>query len=133
MFFAIFFKYLLTTLLFFTASECPHGVVQEEDSQCFFQGEFYSIRDTIKQNCNLCKCQISLSNPNCMEWMCETEKCLVDEELLENLLQSQNYLSWTPMNYSQFWGRTLDEGRNGKLGTEAPMVKSDFILRLFHN
>ena len=58
-----------------------------------------------------------------MEWMCETEKCLVDEELLDNLLQSQNYLSWTPMNYSQFWGRTLDEGRNGKLGTEAPMVR----------
>ena len=59
-----------------------------------------------------------------MEWMCETEKCLVDEELLENLLQSQNYLSWTPMNYSQFWGRTLREGQNGKLGTQAPMVSN---------
>ena len=69
-----------------------------------------------------------------MEWMCETEKCLVDEELLENLLQSQNYLSWTPMNYSQFWGRTLDEGRNGKLGTEAPMVKTKLgNLTLFEN
>ena len=57
-----------------------------------------------------------------MEWMCDTDKCLMDEELLENLVQSQNYLSWTPTNYSQFWGRTLVEGQNGKLGTDSPLV-----------
>ena len=59
-----------------------------------------------------------------MEWMCDTEKCLMDEELLENLVQSQNYLSWTPTNYSQFWGRTLVEGQNGKLGTDSHLVSN---------
>ena len=66
---------------------------------------------------------MSLSNPNCMEWMCETEECLVDQNLLDNLVQSQNYLDWIPGNYSQFWGKTLQEGQNGRLGTDSTLVR----------
>ena len=64
-----------------------------------------------------------------MEWMCETEECLVDQNLLDNLVQSQNYLDWIPGNYSQFWGKTLQEGQNGRLGTDSTLVrKSNSIL-----
>ena len=58
-----------------------------------------------------------------MEWMCETEECLVDQNLLDNLVQSQNYLDWIPGNYSQFWGKTLQEGQNGRLGTDSTLVR----------
>lgn len=61
--------------------------------------------------------------------MCETEECLLDQKLLDNLLQNQNYLEWTPGNYSQFWGRTLSEGQNGKLGTESSQVR---IFRMLY-
>ena len=74
-------------------------------------------------NNHFSKCQVSLSNPNCMEWMCETEECLVDQNLLDNLVQSQNYLDWIPGNYSQFWGKTLQEGQNGRLGTDSTLVR----------
>jgi hypothetical protein len=62
-----------------------------------------------------------------MEWMCETEECLVDQNLLDNLVQSQNYLDWTPGNYSQFWGKTLQEGQNGRLGTDSTLVSKLYL------
>ena len=66
-----------------------------------------------------------------MEWMCETEECLVDQNLLDNLVQSQNYLDWIPGNYSQFWGKTLQEGQNGRLGTDSTLVrKISRVLKL---
>jgi hypothetical protein len=58
-----------------------------------------------------------------MEWMCETNECIMDKDLMDNLLQAGHSLPWTPGNYSQFWGRTLNEGQNGKLGTEPPPVR----------
>ena len=58
-----------------------------------------------------------------MEWLCEIEECLINQNLLENLVQSQNYLDWIPGNYSQFWGKTLQDGQDGKLGTESILVR----------
>ena len=63
-----------------------------------------------------------------MEWLCETEECLINQNLLDNLVQSQNYLDWIPGNYSQFWGKTLQAGQDGKLGTESILVRF-FLLR----
>ena len=78
---------------------------------------------------NNSKCQVSLSNPNCMDWMCETEECLIDIKVYDNLIQSQTTLDWIPSNYSQFWGRTLQEGLNGKLGTESTLVNRFFFFK----
>ena len=78
---------------------------------------------------NNSKCQVSLSNPNCMDWMCETEECLIDIKVYDNLIQSQTTLDWIPSNYSQFWGRTLQEGLNGKLGTESTLVNRFFFYK----
>ncbi len=66
-----------------------------------------------------------------MEWMCEKEPCLIDQDLLDNLVQSQNYLDWTPGNNSQFWGKTLLQGQNGKLGTESTLPFQMSAIR-FH-
>ena len=76
----------------------------------------------------LSKCQVSISNPSCMEWMCEIEECLVDQNMLDNLVQSQNYLDWIPGNYSQFWGKTLQDGQSGKLGTDSTLVSIFFSI-----
>ena len=62
-----------------------------------------------------------------MEWMCETEECLINQQIYDNLLQSQMTLDWSPSNYSQFWGRTLQEGLNGKLGTESTLVRNRLL------
>ena len=64
-----------------------------------------------------------------MDWMCETEECLIDIKVYDNLIQSQTTLDWIPSNYSQFWGRTLQEGLNGKLGTESTLVNRIFFLK----
>ena len=64
-----------------------------------------------------------------MDWMCETEECLIDIKVYDNLIQSQTTLDWIPSNYSQFWGRTLQEGLNGKLGTESTLVNRSFLLK----
>ena len=64
--------------------------------------------------------------------MCATEKCLVDQNLLDELVQSQNDLDWMAGNYSQFWGRTLKEGQQGKLGTEfSPMQMAAIRFRYY--
>ena len=64
-----------------------------------------------------------------MDWMCETEECLIDIKVYDNLIQSQTTLDWIPSNYSQFWGRTLQEGLNGKLGTESTLVNRIFFFK----
>ena len=87
---------------------------------------FFSSSSLIINNS---KCQVSLSNPNCMDWMCETEECLIDIKVYDNLIQSQTTLDWIPSNYSQFWGRTLQEGLNGKLGTESTLVNRSFFKK----
>ena len=61
--------------------------------------------------------------------MCETEECLIDIKVYDNLIQSQTTLDWIPSNYSQFWGRTLQEGLNGKLGTESTLVNRFFFTK----
>ena len=73
--------------------------------------------------CILSKCERSERNPDCMELFCEEKvECLIEKDRLDNLLQWQNDLDWTPGNYSQFWGKTLEQGKWGKLGTEDPQV-----------
>ena len=93
----------------------------------FDKTDFFSSSSSLIINNS--KCQVSLSNPNCMDWMCETEECLIDIKVYDNLIQSQTTLDWIPSNYSQFWGRTLQEGLNGKLGTESTLVNRFFFKK----
>lgn len=66
------------------------------------------------------RCESSPSTPGCMEVLCETQLCLLDESAVRQL-ESTPYLSWKPArNYSSFWGKTLDEGLSMKLGTFKP-------------
>lgn len=100
--------------------ECPHGVRVDEESQCYMDGQYYSVRDAVKKNCNRCHCQASLSNPHCMDWMCQTDKCLIEPDTLAHLEQMQHQNGWKPSNYTHFWGRTLHDAVQGRLGTKAP-------------
>lgn len=52
------------------------------------------------------------------EVFCEQHRCLQTPELIDEI-NSQD-LSWRARNYSEFWGRTLDEGVKLRLGTLNP-------------
>ena len=61
-----------------------------------------------------------------MEVVCTSHKCLIEEELLDELKFTVS--SWNPSNRSQFWGVTLEDGRSEKLGTEKP--GSEWVFNL---
>ena len=51
--------------------------------------------------------------------MCDTQKCLVQEDLIEDINYNSAY-GWTASNYSQFWGKKLNTGLQYLLGTRYP-------------
>ena len=63
-----------------------------------------------------------------MEVLCTTSQCLVEGEVVEELREGEGrgLYNWRPSNYTQFWGRSLEEGVRGKLGALRPhaMVSS---------
>ena len=75
--------------------------------------------EVVRENCNNCTCQISVSRPGCMEVSCSSSPCLTDLNLLAQL-SSSPLLPWSPTNYSQFWGRTLQDGLRARLGAQWP-------------
>jgi len=103
-------------------TECQHGVLNISNPMCSYGDTQYTERDTIHDNCNTCRCQVSSSQPGCMEVLCSTHKCLVEERVLSELTQgaAQSLYTWTPANYTQFWGKSLQEGIKGKLGAKKP-------------
>ncbi|ETE66806.1 Tubulointerstitial nephritis antigen, partial [Ophiophagus hannah] len=78
---------------------------------CFKDGRHYEEEATFKDNCNSCKCVNS-------HWRCTDETCLIQLKLIEQI-NSGTY-GWKADNYSQFWGMTLKEGFNYRLGTFHP-------------
>ncbi|XP_015607816.1 tubulointerstitial nephritis antigen-like [Cephus cinctus] len=67
-------------------------------------------------NCNKCKCINGL-----LERGCETNKrCLIDNDLIGDINNKAPFLGWDAKNYSQFWGKTLAEGVQLRLGTLNP-------------
>ncbi|XP_054003703.1 tubulointerstitial nephritis antigen-like [Hylaeus anthracinus] len=62
----------------------------EEIRRCFFQGRYYNINETLKDNCNKCKC-IPMGRDATV--YCEKDRCLVDD----------------PDNI--FWGTKLEEAK----------------------
>lgn len=45
-----------------------------------------------------------------LELLCEKHTCLMEPEVINNINQNSDNLGWSATNYTQFWGRRLDEG-----------------------
>ncbi|KAJ1519663.1 hypothetical protein ONE63_004929 [Megalurothrips usitatus] len=107
---------------------------------CIFRGTFYPVNAKIRSNCNDCSCVQMKLRP---EMLCNRDKCLIDEDLvdLDSLRGGPSSSSsssgvgggfgsgggpsrlqrrWTAANYSEFWGRSLEDGVSLRLGTLDP-------------
>lgn len=42
--------------------------------------------------------------------MCETKECLVETDIINTVNQLSQTYGWMATNYSEFWGRSLQEG-----------------------
>lgn len=51
---------------------------------------------------------------------CEQNRCLVDAQLIGDVNFESPLLGWRAENHTEFWGRTLDEGIQLRLGTLNP-------------
>ncbi|XP_029159391.1 uncharacterized peptidase C1-like protein F26E4.3 isoform X1 [Nylanderia fulva] len=103
----------------------------EEIRRCFFQGREYNHGQTLKVNCNTCKCS-SLGKR--AEVLCEENRCLIDPELIEEINLQEQTLGWQASNYSEFWGRTLKDGVQLRLGTLNPsqsVYKMNPVRRIY--
>ncbi|XP_070810901.1 tubulointerstitial nephritis antigen [Pituophis catenifer annectens] len=88
-----------------------HVRPQVQQWGCFKDGQHYEEGATFKDNCNRCECVDS-------HWRCTNETCLIQPKLIEQI-NSGTY-GWKADNYSQFWGMSLKEGFNYRLGTFHP-------------
>ncbi|TGZ53146.1 putative peptidase C1-like protein F26E4.3 [Temnothorax longispinosus] len=98
---------------------------------CFFQGREYHHGQTLKVNCNTCKCS-SLGQR--AEVLCEENRCLIEPELMEEVNLQEFNRGWKAGNYSEFWGRTLRDGVELRLGTLNPsqsVYKMNPVRRIY--
>ncbi|XP_072266512.1 tubulointerstitial nephritis antigen [Pyxicephalus adspersus] len=92
-------------------TKVPLTVTFDNGNGCDKAGTYYEDRSVTKDNCNYCYCHNS-------QWICTNHTCLVEPDLI-NLINTRN-LGWRAENYSQFWGMTLNEGFEYRLGTIPP-------------
>lgn len=59
--------------------------------------------------------------------LCENNPCLMDQEVIDCVNNHGNSM-WVARNYSNFWGRTLEEGLDYKLGTINPTRSVNMIV-----
>ena len=61
-----------------------------------------------------------------MEVVCTSNQCMLQEEAINEMqaLEERKLYSWKPANVSEFWGKTFEEGINGKLGAEKPDISA---------
>lgn len=89
----------------------------EETRRCFFQGKYYNHGQTLRNNCNICKC---MGMGRVAEVLCEQNRCLQEPEIIDEINSNRFTSGWRARNYSEFWGRTLKEGVELRLGTLNP-------------
>lgn len=53
---------------------------------------------------------------------CETDACLIDDQVIDGIKRDASRLGWKPANYSKFYGRKLSEGLRYRLGTFEPRL-----------
>ncbi|XP_043252440.1 tubulointerstitial nephritis antigen-like [Colletes gigas] len=88
-----------------------------EIRRCLFQGRVYNHGQTLKVNCNTCQCS---SVGERAEVLCEENRCLQERDLIDEINIGSEALGWRAANYTEFWGRTLKEGVQLRLGTLNP-------------
>ena len=69
------------------------------------------------------RCQVSPSNPSCMEFMCEDIPCLIDTTTAEEIRRGHDAGQYTwiaATNSTGLWGHSLAKGLQEKLGTFKP-------------
>lgn len=73
-------------------------------------------------------CQQSYNEPGRVEMQCEKVQCLVESDTIDRV-NGQRNLGWRAANYTTFWGRALQDGKQYKLGTLEPRrtVSSAFL------
>ncbi|VVC42589.1 Hypothetical protein CINCED_3A024038 [Cinara cedri] len=91
---------------------CVAGIIAKQE--CVHNGRIYQYGETVKVNCNECRCDVVDGNPI---MNCDQNECLTDPELLKTVMSRGSQYGWAAKNYTQFWGRKYDEGLNLRLGT----------------
>lgn len=102
--------------------DCSDGVYNISAPVCKIGQRTLGLRESIENNCNHCKCQISQEKPGCMEVLCSNLQCMLEKKTMEEQQNGahQYIYTWKPSNYTEFWGKTLEEGIKSKLGADKP-------------
>ncbi|KAF4518803.1 hypothetical protein B566_EDAN005426 [Ephemera danica] len=90
--------------------------------RCFYEGKYYDFQANIKINCNNCKCKESETRPGAFDMACENVPCLIDTDLMTKVNTAHPHLHWRADNHSVFWGHTLQDGIQLRLGTLSPRI-----------
>ena len=61
-----------------------------------------------------------VSDPTQFHLSCESNACLVQPQLIDDVNGAVERLGWRAQNYSSFWSRKLDDGLVLRLGTLQP-------------
>lgn len=85
----------------------------EPIAQCWVKGVGIPQGNTVRINCNECKCQLM---GHSVEMMCEQNECIINPTIL-TVVNEDRYAGWRASNYSMFWGHTLDMGLARRTGT----------------
>lgn len=98
------------------------GITPPDDynkGECYHDGQKYAYGSVIQVNCNKCECRHSLADSSRTEFLCETNTCLVEADIITGVNTNAN-AGWKAANYSTLWGRKLEEGFLLRLGTLEP-------------
>lgn len=103
---------------------------EETRRACHYKGQDYLLRQTVKDNCNLCKCEVIedvRNNKTRPDMVCERHVCLVQPDLIDSVNRNNDKFGFVATNYSKFWGRTLEDGITFRLGTLQPQR---FVMKM---
>ena len=67
-----------------------------------------------------------------MEMLCTTDTCMLGEKDMAEVKEGyeKSLYTWKPANISKFWGITLEDGINERLGAEKPEVSAALKVSL---
>ncbi|XP_069830605.1 tubulointerstitial nephritis antigen [Dendropsophus ebraccatus] len=94
-----------------SSTTSPPSTGTSDKMGCYKDGSYYEDKSIRKENCNYCYCSQN-------KFICTNHTCLIQPELI-HFINTGDY-GWKADNYSQFWGMTLREGFEYRLGTKPP-------------
>ncbi|CAH1163468.1 unnamed protein product [Phaedon cochleariae] len=83
-------------------------------TSCTFQERTIYLGNKVQDNCNECICEAE------GKLLCDTNVCMIDPNITSVINRNPELFGWTASNYTEFWGRTLDDGITFRLGTLPP-------------